>query len=69
MTSEEYIFDSIRSPRGKRKNGSLNEVTPTDLLSKLMISLSDRHNLDTSLIDDVVIGCVMPVGDQGANIG
>ena len=69
MTSEAYIFDSIRSPRGKRKNGSLNEVTPTDLLSKLMISLSDRHNLDTSLIDDVVIGCVMPVGDQGANIG
>lgn len=69
MTSEAYIFDSIRSPRGKKKNGSLNEVTPTDLLSKLMISLSDRHNLDTSLIDDVVIGCVMPVGDQGANIG
>ena len=69
MTSEAYIFDSIRSPRGKRKNGSLNEVTPTDLLSKLMISLSDQHNLETSLVDDVVIGCVMPVGDQGANIG
>ena len=69
MTNEAYIFDSIRSPRGKRKNGSLNEITPTDLLSKLMLALSIKHDFDTSRIDDVVVGCVMPVNDQGANIG
>jgi Acetyl-CoA acetyltransferase len=48
MTNEAYIFDSIRSPRGKRKNGSLNEITPTDLLSKLMFALSIKHDFDTS---------------------
>ena len=69
MTNEAYIFDSIRSPRGKRKNGSLNEITPTDLLSKLMLALSIKHDFDTARIDDVVIGCVMPINDQGANIG
>ena len=69
MTNEAYIFDSIRSPRGKRKNGSLNEITSTDLLSKLMFALSIKHDFDTSRIDDVVVGCVMPVNDQGANIG
>ena len=69
MINQAYIFDSIRTPRGKRKNGALNEITPTDLLSKLMLSLSEKHNLDTSQIDDVIIGCVMPVGDQGANLG
>ena len=69
MTNEAYIFDSIRSPRGKRKNGSLNEITPTDLLSKLMLALSIKHDFDTAQIDDVVIGCVMPINDQGANIG
>ena len=69
MINQAYIYDSIRTPRGKRKNGALNEITPTDLLSKLMIGLSEKHNLDTSQIDDVIIGCVMPVGDQGANLG
>ena len=69
MTNEAYIFDSIRSPRGKRKNGSLNEITPTDLLSKLMFALSIKHDFDTARIDDVVIVCVMPINDQGANIG
>lgn len=69
MINEAYIYDSIRTPRGKRKNGSLNEITPTDLLSKLMLSLSKKNDLDTSCIDDVVVGCVMPVGDQGANLG
>lgn len=68
MNNDAYIFDSIRTPRGKRKNGSLNELTPVDLLSKLMIHLQKKHDLDTSEVDDVVMGCVMPVGDQGANI-
>lgn len=66
--NEAYIYDSIRTPRGKRRNGSLHEITPTDLLSKLMSALSMGHDLNTSEIDDVIIGCVMPVGDQGANI-
>ena len=50
MTSEAYIFDSIRSPRGKRKNGSLNEITPTDLLSKLMCSnVRKRYSAEDAL--------------------
>ena len=69
MIEEAYIYDSIRTPRGKRKQGALNEITPTDLLSKLMVQLSNRNDLDTSKIDDVIIGCVMPVREQGANIG
>ena len=67
--NEAFIFDSIRSPRGKNKNGSLSQLTPVDLLSKLMLTLEKKYQLDTSLIDDVIIGCVMPVKDQGANIG
>ena len=67
--NEAFIFDSIRSPRGKNKNGSLAQLTPVDLLSKLMLVLEKKYQLDTSLIDDVIIGCVMPVNDQGANIG
>ena len=67
--NEAFIFDSIRSPRGKNKNGSLSQITPVDLLSKLMLALEKKYQLDTSLIDDVIIGCVMPVNDQGANIG
>ena len=61
MIEQAYIYDSIRTPRGKRKQGALNEITPTDLLSKLMVQLSNRNDLDTSKIDDVIIGCVMPV--------
>ena len=67
--NEAFIFDSIRSPRGKNKNGSLSQITPVDLLSKLMLALEKKYQLDTSLINDVIIGCVMPLNDQGANIG
>ena len=67
--NEAYIFDSIRSPRGKRKKGALTEITPVSLLSKLMVFLQNKHQLDTAQIDDIIIGCVMPVADQGANIG
>jgi len=67
--NEAYILDSIRSPRGKRKKGALTEITPVSLLSKLMIFLQNKHQLDTAQIDDIIIGCVMPVADQGANIG
>jgi acetyl-CoA C-acetyltransferase len=67
--TEAYIYDAIRTPRGKgKKDGSLHSVKPVSLLSGLMRELQNRHQLDTSLIDDVVLGCVTPVGDQGADI-
>ncbi|MBK6709337.1 MAG: acetyl-CoA C-acetyltransferase [Chloroflexi bacterium] len=66
---EAYIFDALRTPRGKGKSsGSLYEVTPIDLVASLMREMQQRHNLDTSQVDDVVLGCVTPVGDQGADI-
>jgi len=66
---EAYIYDAVRTPRGKgRKDGSLHEVTPTRLAVTALQALRDRNNLDTHQIDDVVLGCVMPVGEQGADI-
>jgi acetyl-CoA C-acetyltransferase len=66
--NEAYIFDAIRSPRGKNKNGSLTEITPVDLTSKLLIELQSRNQLETSYVNDVILGCVTPIGDQGGNI-
>lgn len=64
-----YIFDHVRSPRGRgRPNGSLHEVKPVDLASQVLRSLRDRNRLDTGRIDDVVFGCVSPVGEQGSCI-
>ncbi|OEZ64171.1 acetyl-CoA C-acetyltransferase [Duganella sp. HH105] len=67
--TEAYVYEAIRTPRGKgKKDGSLHSVKPITLLSGLMRELQSRHKLDTALIDDVVLGCVTPVGDQGADI-
>ena len=67
--TDAYIFDHVRSPRGRgRSNGALHEVTPVDLASQVLASLRDRNELDTSRLDDVVFGCVSPVGEQGACI-
>ena len=67
--AEAYIYDCVRTPRGKgKKNGALYEVTPVDMLAQLLKSLEKRNNLDTSLVEDVIIGCVTPIGDQGGNI-
>jgi len=67
--TDAYIFDHVRTPRGKGKNdGSLHQATPVWLLRTLLQALADRHRLDTSLVDDVVLGCVTPVGEQGADI-
>ena len=67
--TEAYVYEAIRTPRGKgKKDGSLHSVKPISLLSGLMRELQTRHKLDTALIDDVVLGCVTPVGDQGADI-
>ena len=68
MKNDAYIFDALRTPRGKKKDGSLHEMTPTDILAKLLKSLQNKHDLDTSQVDDVIMGCATPVGDQGANI-
>ena len=68
MKNDAYIFDALRTPRGKKKDGSLHEMTPTDILAKLLKSLQEKHDLDTSQVDDVIMGCATPVGDQGANI-
>lgn len=67
--TEAFVFDAIRTPRGRGKpSGRLHEVKPVKLLTTLMHALQQRHDLDTSQVEDVVIGCVTPVGDQGAVI-
>ncbi|HTN67687.1 MAG TPA: beta-ketoacyl synthase N-terminal-like domain-containing protein, partial [Burkholderiaceae bacterium] len=67
--NDAFIYDATRTPRGKgKKDGSLHTVKPVSLLSGLMQELQARHQLDTAQIDDVVLGCVTPVGDQGACI-
>ena len=67
--SEAYIIDAIRTPRGKgKKDGSLHEVKPITLLTTLLNELKDRHHLNTSKVDDIVLGCVTPIADQGGDI-
>ncbi|MCK5042378.1 MAG: acetyl-CoA C-acetyltransferase [Sphingomonadales bacterium] len=67
--AEAYIYDAVRTPRGRGKSdGSLHEITPTQLAAQVLEGLRDRNNLDTSLVDDVILGCVAPVGEQGADI-
>lgn len=67
--SEAYIYDTVRTPRGKgKKDGSLHQVSPVHLLKNLFDAVAERNNLDTSQVDDVVLGCVTPVGEQGADI-
>ena len=69
MTNEAYIFDAIRTPRGKGKaTGALHEVKPVTLLSNLLNTLQERNGFDTAAVDDIVMGCVTAVGDQGADI-
>ena len=67
--TEAYIYDAIRTPRGKGKNtGSLHQLSPVKLASKTLKKIKERNNLDTKLIDDVVLGCVHPVNEQGSDI-
>ncbi len=69
MSTQAYIYDAVRTPRSKgKKGGSLNEVKPIDLLGGLLRSLQQRHDFDTSYVDDVIMGCVSPVGEQGTDI-
>ena len=67
--AEAFIYDAVRTPRGRGKSdGSLHDVQPITLLTSVLRELKDRNQLDTSLVDDVIIGCVTPVGEQGADI-
>lgn len=69
MPNEAYIFDAIRTPRGRgKKSGSLYEVTPIELVASLLIELQARNDLDTFQVDDIALGCVTPIGEQGADI-
>jgi len=68
--AEAFIYDHVRTPRGRgRADGALHEVPPIDLASQVLAALRDRNGLDTRAVDDVVFGCVTPVGDQGSCIG
>ena len=67
--TEAYIYDAVRTPRGKgKKDGSLHEITALSLASQVLEALRDRNELDTSKVDDVILGCVSPVGEQGSDI-
>jgi acetyl-CoA C-acetyltransferase len=67
--ADAFIFDHVRTPRGRGKaDGALHEVTPIQLATQVLEAVRDRSELDTALIDDVVMGCVAPVGEQGSNI-
>ena len=67
--AEAYIYDAVRTPRGKgKKDGSLHEITALSLATQVLEGIRDRNGLDTSLVDDVIMGCVMPVGEQGGDI-
>ncbi len=67
--NECYIFDHARTPRGRgKKDGSLYEVTPLELATQTLEALRDRNGLDTKTVDDVILGCVDPVGEAGGDI-
>lgn len=69
MKMEAYIYDSVRTPRGIGKgSGSLAPVSPVQLLTTLLTALKERNNLDTSLVEDLIVGCVTQIGEQGGNV-
>ena len=66
---EAFIYDAVRTPRGRGKaDGSLHEVTPIQLATQVLEAVRDRNAIDTADVDDVILGCVSPVGEQGADI-
>ena len=67
MTEHAFVYDAIRTPRSRGKaDGSLNEVKPINLVTTLLDEMQSRHDLDTSRVDDVMLGCVAPHMEQGA---
>src|SRR3954466_14821928 len=64
-----FIYDAVRTPRGRgKKDGALHEVTAVELETQALKAVRDRSQLDTAELDDVILGCVDPVGEQGADI-
>jgi acetyl-CoA C-acetyltransferase len=64
-----FIYDHVRTPRGRGKvDGALHEVTSLNLASQALAAIKDRNRLDTGMVDDVVLGCVDPVGEAGGDI-
>ena len=69
MSNTAYIYDAVRTPRSKGKpGGTLHEVKPIDLGAGVLRALQERNDLDTSYVDDVIMGCVSPIGEQGSDI-
>ena len=65
--TEAYVYDAVRTPRGKGKtDGSLHEITPVSLATQVLEAVRDRNEIDAGEIEDVAFGCVSPVGEQGA---
>ena len=67
--TDAFIYDAVRTPRGRGKaDGSLHEVTALNLAAQTLAAVKDRNKLDPALVDDVVLGCVDPVGEAGGDI-
>lgn len=67
--TEAYIYDHVRTPRGRgRPDGALYEITPIQLATQVLEAVRDRNGLDTALVEDVIMGVVTPVGEQGCNM-
>lgn len=67
--TDAFIFDAVRTPRGKgRSSGALHGTTPISLAITVLQALRDRNTLDTAFVDDIILGCVEPAGEQGADI-
>ncbi len=67
--TDAFIYDHVRTPRGKGKaDGSLHEVTAVRLAQTTLEAIRDRNQLDTALVEDVILGCVDPVGEAGGDI-
>jgi len=68
--ADAYLYDHVRTPRGRgRSDGALAQITPVQLAAQTLVALRQRNDLDTAQIDDVILGCVAPIGEQGANLG
>jgi acetyl-CoA C-acetyltransferase len=67
--TDAFILDAVRTPRGRgRPDGSLHPITPIQLAAQALAAVRDRNQLDTRAVEDVVLGCVSPIGEQGADI-
>lgn len=67
MTSDVFLLDAVRTPRGRGRSGrGLHEVKPIDLVPTLLQALERRNDLDTERADDIILGVVNPIGEQGS---